>query len=65
MNPDAALAVEGRCARTGGRLVCAGHFDYFGSYLVWTRHFIRQTHYRVVPYDHPAPEIITPTVLKR
>jgi hypothetical protein len=56
----AALAVEGRCKSTGGRLVCNGHFDYFGSYLVWTYHVA--THktvlYRVVPYDHPAPEVI-------
>jgi hypothetical protein len=61
---DAALAVEGRCQPTGGRLVCGGHFDYFGSYLVWTRHAFRAVLYRVVPYDHPAPEIIPTTVLR-
>lgn len=62
---DSALAVEGRCKPTGGRYVCGGHFDYFGSYLVWTHHAFRSVLYRVVPYDHPAPETIPKTVLKR
>lgn len=62
---EAALAAEGRCKHTGGRYVCGGHFDYFGSYLVWTRHAHRVIVYRVVPYDHPAPEIIPDTVLRR
>lgn len=56
--PDLArsLSAEGRCARTGGTLVCIGHWDYYGAYMVWTRHFHAQMRYRVVPYDHPAPE---------
>jgi hypothetical protein len=62
---EASLAVEGRCKPTGGRYVCGGHFDYFGSYLVWTRHAARTVVYRVVPYDHPAPETIPQTVLRR
>lgn len=47
--------------------MCGGHFDYFGSYLVWTYH--AATHktvlYRVVPYDHPAPEVIHARALSR
>ena len=58
----AALAVENRCRWTGGRYVCIGHYDYFGSYFVWTHHPAPKTVlYRVVPYDHPAPETIEVT----
>jgi hypothetical protein len=52
------LHAYGRCQPTGGRLVCAGHWDHYGTYMVWTRHFRRTTRYKVVPYDHPAPELI-------
>ena len=52
------LHAYGRCQPTGGNLVCGGHFDHYGSYLVWTRHFLKTTRYKVVPYDHPAPEVI-------
>lgn len=62
---EAALAVEGRCKPTGGMYVCGGHFDYFGSYLVWTRHIQKTVLYRVVPYDHPAPEVIHAQTVRR
>lgn len=62
---DAALAVEGRCKPTGGMYVCIGHFDYFGTYLVWTRHAHKTVLYKLIPYDHPAPETISKTVLRR
>ena len=59
--PDLVLAREslralGRCVRTGGILQCGGHWDYFSSYMVWTRHFVGRVAYRVVPYTHCAPE---------
>ena len=60
----ASLAAEGRCKYTGGRYVCNGHFDYFGSYLVWTRHLPKTVLYRVIPYDCPAPEALPTTVLR-
>lgn len=50
------LQISGRCQRTGGALVCIGHWDYYGSYMVWTRHFHAATRYKIVPYDHCAPE---------
>jgi len=37
---------------------CAGHWDYYGTYMVWTRHYVGRTAWRVVPYDHCAPEVI-------
>lgn len=39
---------------------CAGHWDYFGSYMVWTRHLRVPPNllYKVVPYEHCAPEVI-------
>ena len=52
------LAAQGRCQPTGGVLVCGGHWDHYGSYMVWTRHYPRTTRYKTVPYDHPAPEVI-------
>ena len=61
----ASLAVTGRCNRTGGRYVCIGHVDFFGTYFVWTRHFLKTTDYRIVPYDHPAPEVIHASTLPR
>lgn len=48
-----------RCTHTGGRLVCNGHFDYYGTFMTWTRHTLMGVvRYRVIPYDHPAPEVI-------
>jgi len=37
---------------------CAGHWDYYATYMVWTRHFrvppwIR---WRLIGYDQIAPE---------
>jgi hypothetical protein len=56
---EISLAAEGRCQPTGGTLVCAGHWDHYGSYMVWTRHFgAFGLAYKTVPYDHPAPELI-------
>jgi hypothetical protein len=52
------LSAIGRCARTGGALVCLGHFDYYSEFLVWTHHVLNGTYYKLIPYDHPAPEII-------
>jgi len=39
---------------------CAGHWDYYGSYMVWTRHTrgAPKVRFKVVPYDHCAPELI-------
>lgn len=54
-------AVE-RCAQTGAPMAgqCAGHWDYYGSYMVWTRHFrARPTvRWKLVRYDQVAPERI-------
>ena len=46
----------GRCARTGGSRVCVGHFDYYGTYMVWTRHYLGFMLYKVIAYDCPWPE---------
>jgi hypothetical protein len=55
------LDAQARCAQTGGKRQCAGHTDFYASYFVWTRHTAsHETLYRLVPYDHPAPEIIPP-----
>jgi len=37
---------------------CIGHTDFHGWGFVWTRHYVVGLYYRVVPYDHPAPEVI-------
>jgi hypothetical protein len=39
---------------------CLGHWDFFGSYMVWTRHFTTspRVRYRVLRYDQLAPEAI-------
>jgi hypothetical protein len=55
------VAADGRCRPTGGKLVCAGHWDHYGTYMVWTRHFGSfGMVYKYVPYEHPAPEVIEP-----
>jgi hypothetical protein len=65
VDPSRSLEVTGRCNHTGGKLVCIGHFDYYGDYMVWTRHFGQfGVAYRVIPYDHPAPETIPEVRLK-
>lgn len=66
MGLRASLAVTGRCHWTGGPLVCGGHMDFFGSYMVWTYHPSPKTVlYKVIPYDHPAPEVIRASTLPR
>lgn len=52
------LSATERCNRTGGLLVCLGHFDYYFTFLVWTHHVLGGTYYKVIPYDHPAPETV-------
>jgi hypothetical protein len=37
---------------------CVGHWDYFGFYMVWTRHFLGRTAYRVITYTTCAPEAV-------
>ena len=40
--------------------------DFFGSYMVWTYHPSPKTVlYKVIPYDHPAPEVIRASTLPR
>lgn len=61
--PDGAtlsLGAWDRCARTGApmRGQCAGHVDFYSTYFVWTRHYWTGLRFKVVPYDHPAPEVI-------
>lgn len=57
------LQATERCRPTGGRLVCVGHWDYYGQYMIWTRHLLGGlVKYRVVPYDHCAPEVIADVV---
>lgn len=55
------LSAVGRCARTGNRMAgqCIGHWDYFGSYMVWTRHLFDRTDWRVVHYPNCAPDEVT------
>ena len=50
------LQTEGRCKYTGGSRVCIGHFDYYGTYMVFTRHFPGEMRYKVISYDDPWPE---------
>lgn len=53
------LGAAFRCAQTGGLLQCGGHVDYWSDHLIMTWHHLPSlVVYRVVPYDHPAPEII-------
>jgi hypothetical protein len=38
-----------------------GHWDYFGTYMVWTRHThlaLPHPRFKVVRYDQIAPEAI-------
>jgi len=37
---------------------CVGHWDYFGTYMLWTRHFRVKPFlkWRLVRYDQIAPE---------
>jgi len=37
---------------------CAGHWDYFSTYMVWTRHFARRVAWKVIPYTTCAPEAV-------
>ena len=54
----ASLEATGRCKATGGKLVCNGHWDYYGDYMVFTRHAPKTVLYRVIPYSAVAPETI-------
>jgi len=61
---QASLSADGRCAQTGGKLMCAGHWDHYGTYMVWTRHFGQfGLATKLVPYDHPAPETVPAEML--
>jgi hypothetical protein len=65
---QASLAAEHRCKYSGhsGGLVCIGHWDYYDDAMVWTRHYVTgQVGFKLVPYDHPAPERILETRLER
>ena len=37
---------------------CAGHWDYYGTYMVWTRHFHSRTpvRWRLIRYSQIGPE---------
>lgn len=52
------LDAVGRCARTGNRMAgqCIGHWDYFGTYMVWTRHLVSGVDWRVVRYPPTVPD---------
>lgn len=53
------LQTDQRCQPTGGERVCIGHWDYYSAYMVWTRHARHfPVRYKIVPYDHPAPETV-------
>jgi len=46
--------------------MCAGHWDHYGEYMIWTRHFGKfGIAWRTVPYDHPAPEVIPQEMARR
>lgn len=58
---QASLEATMRCRQSGDPLkaICIGHVDYFDVCLVWSWHFGQLGYaYRLVPYDHPAPEVI-------
>lgn len=39
--------------------MCNGHFDYWGWCMTWTRHTtIGVVLWKIVAYDHPAPETV-------
>jgi hypothetical protein len=51
-----------RCAQMGApfRGQCGGHWDYFGTFMVWTRHYrvTPTVRYKVVAYCQLAPEAV-------
>ena len=64
LDPRAAASLNAapRCAQTGNLRAgqCAGHWDYFGTFMVWTRHtrLAPTVRYRLIRYDQIGPERI-------